>query len=179
MLLYNQVKNQEIIKLKKFTRLFPDKFREISIIKEHVNKLMLDIGAHRVAIYEFHNGGKNICGVEFIKYSCTYESVNGIKAMQPTMQNRFVSELTFWYPNIMNNKLMKVTNTLEIANHDLSIHQYMVSNEIEQLYMWCIVYKNKPIGLLEVNYKDSRKIDDIKLYAIRDVALIVSSLMRK
>ncbi len=50
---------------------------------ENANKIQIQLyhllqnfGAERVSIYEFHNGGKNLAGVEFKKCSNTYEAVS-------------------------------------------------------------------------------------------------------
>ena len=59
--------------------------------------LLQVFGADRISIFEFHNGGKNLAGVEFKKCSNTYEAVSlEIKPNQKELQNLPLSLNPMW-----------------------------------------------------------------------------------
>lgn len=58
-----------------------------SKINQIINEEMIRSGANVVVILQYHNGGKNVNGVDFIKMSCTHESVYGVPSMMITYKD--------------------------------------------------------------------------------------------
>ena len=71
---------------------------------ENSNKIQIQLyhmlqnfGADRISIYEYHNGGKNLAGVEFKKCSNMYEAVAlEVKPNIKEMQNLPLSINPLW-----------------------------------------------------------------------------------
>ncbi len=47
-----------------------------SQIRTSLDRLLLRTGASRAFVFEFHNGGTNICGLPFLRMTNTYESLS-------------------------------------------------------------------------------------------------------
>lgn len=67
-------------------------------IQEFLESIREKLNLDRVAIYQFHNGGKFFNGIAMKKFSLTYESISpGIARIKEDTQNVFVTE----HPNLM------------------------------------------------------------------------------
>ena len=80
----------------------------------------------RVAIYQFHNGGKFFNGIAMKKFSLTYESISpGIARIKEDAQNVFVTE----HPNLM--KHMNTKDFFFVDADDIAL-DYMRTKIEEQ-----------------------------------------------
>lgn len=134
----------------------PEKFINYA---ENSNKIRIQIyhllqvfDADRVSIFEFHNGGKNLAGVEFKKCSNTFEAVSlEIKPIMKEMQNLPLNMNPLW------NKILATREDIIIPYseklEDSFFKSYLENQCIKSYYSTILQdYDNSPIGFMSVEY---------------------------
>lgn len=152
---------------------------------ENANKIQIQLyhllqnfGAERVSIYEFHNGGKNLAGVEFKKCSNTYEAVSlETKPMIKELQNLPLSINPLW------NKILSLRDDIIIPSveklEDTFLKAYLESQSIKTYYSTILQdYDNTPIGFITMEYyHNTRELDEDQLYEFNEIAIKISVLI--
>jgi hypothetical protein len=152
---------------------------------ENANKIQIQLyhilqnfGANRVSIYEFHNGGTNLQGVEFKKCSNTYEAVAlETKPIIKEMQNLPLSMNPLW------SKLLATRDNIEIPSveglNDVFLKNYLEAQSIKTLYSLLLSdYDNSPIGFITLEYyRTSRILTDDEFDEINDISNKIAVLI--
>lgn len=152
---------------------------------ENANKIQIQLyhllqnfGAERISIYEFHNGGKNLAGVEFKKCSNTYEAVSlETKPIIKEMQNLPLSINPLW------SKILATRDDIQIPSienlQDTFLKGYLETQSIKTYYSTILQdYDNSPIGFMSLEYyKSSRKLTQDQLDEFNDIAIKISVLI--
>lgn len=114
--------------------------------------LLQVFGADRISIFEFHNGGKNLAGVEFKKCSNTYEAVSlEIKPNQKELQNLPLSLNPMWNKILGTRENIIISDTSQLE--DSFLKSYLDSQQIKAYYSTILEdYDNTPIGFINVEY---------------------------
>jgi hypothetical protein len=140
--------------------------------------LLQNYGAERVSIYEFHNGGRNLAGIEFKKCSNTYEAVSlEIKPIIKEMQNLPLSINPLW------NKILVTRGDIEIPSvenlQDTFLKAYLETQSIKTYYSTILLdYDNSPIGFITLEYyKNSKELTKEQLDEFNDIAIKISVLI--
>ena len=131
---------------------------------ENANKIQIQMyhllqifDSERISIYEFHNGGKNLAGIEFKKCSNTYEAVSlETKPIIKEMQNMPLSINPLW------NRILSTREEIYIPVvtnlNDEFLKDYLISLGIKTYYSTILEdYDNTPIGLITMEYYDHVK----------------------
>lgn len=154
---------------------------------ENSNKIQIQLyhmlqnfGADRISIYEYHNGGKNLAGVEFKKCSNMYEAVAlEVKPNIKEMQNLPLSINPLW------NKILATRTELIIPSteklQDSFLKGYLESQSIHAYYATILQdYDNTPVGFITIEYyKNSKQLTQEQLDEFYDMSLKISVLMLK
>lgn len=152
---------------------------------ENANKIQIQLyhllqnfGAERISIYEFHNGGKNLAGIEFKKCSNTYEAVSlEIKPIIKEMQNLPLSINPIW------NKILSTREDVNIPSvknlEDIYLKTYLESQCIKTYYSTILQdYDNTPIGFMTMEYyHSSMELTEEQLYEFNEIAIKISVLI--
>jgi len=152
---------------------------------ENANKIQIQLyhilqsfGANRVSIYEFHNGGKNLAGVEFKKCSNTYEAVAlDIKPIIKEMQNLPLSMNPLWSKLLATKEDIMITSVSDLK--DLFLKQYLETQSIKSLYSTLLSdYDNSPIGFITLEYyKISRELTEDQKDELNDISNKIAVLI--
>lgn len=152
---------------------------------ENTNKIQIQLyhilqnfGANRVSIYEFHNGGKNLAGVEFKKCSNTYEAVAlDIKPIIKEMQNLPLGMNPLWTKLLAQKEDIVIPSVEELQ--DSFMKNYLEAQSMMSLYSSLLSdYDNSPLGFISVEYyKASRKLSDDELDELNDISNKISVLI--
>lgn len=114
------------------------------------------LGADRVQVYDFHNGGHYANGRSSLKTSCTYEVVRaGIKATQQHLQAVPLSCISHFTRKLLNDNTFDVTNLEDLK--DTMPSTYNLKKELGVKSFYDVILNNKegePIGFLGVQYVD-------------------------
>lgn len=152
---------------------------------ENANKIQIQLyhilqtfGSDRVSIYEFHNGGKNLAGVEFKKCSNTYEAVElETKPIIKEMQNLPLSINPLW------SRILATRTDIQIpvvANlEDTFLRSYLETQSIKTYYSRILLdYDNTPIGFISLEYyKNTKLLRDQQLDEFNGIAIKISVLI--
>lgn len=152
---------------------------------ENANKIQIQLyhllqnfGAERISIYEFHNGGKNLAGVEFKKCSNTYEAVSlETKPIIKEMQNLPLSINPLW------SKILATRDDIEIPSveklEDTFLKGYLETQSIKAYYSTILQdYDNSPIGFMVLEYyKNSKSLTRDQLDEFNDIGIKISVLI--
>jgi hypothetical protein len=140
--------------------------------------LLQNFGAERVSIYEYHNGGKNLAGVEFKKCSNTYEAVSlETKPIIKEMQNLPLSINPIW------NKILATRDDIIVPSvenlEDPFLKTYLQSQSIKTYYATILQdYDNTPIGFITMEYyHSSRALNDDEFKEFNEIAIKSSVLI--
>lgn len=152
---------------------------------ENANKIQIQLyhilqtfNADRVSIYEFHNGGKNLAGIEFKKCSNTYEAVElETKPIIKEMQNLPLSMNPLW------SKVLATRDDIVIPNvdnlEDTFLKVYLETQSIKTYYSSILLdYGNSPIGFITLEYyKNARELVQDELTEFNEIAIKISVLI--
>lgn len=152
---------------------------------ENANKIQIQLyhllqnfGADRVSIYEYHNGGKNLAGVEFKKCSNTYEAVElETKPIIKEMQNLPLSMNPLWSKILATKKDIEIPNVANLQ--DTFMKTYLETQSIKTYYSSILLdYDNSPVGFISMEYyKVSRELTQDELDEFNDIAIKISVLI--
>lgn len=152
---------------------------------ENANKIQIQLyhllqnfGAERVSIYEFHNGGKNLAGVEFKKCSNTYEAVSlETKPIIKELQNLPLSINPLW------SKILSTREDIDISNvnqlDDTFLKTYLETQSIKAYYSTIMQdYDNTPIGFITLEYYHyPKELTDAQFVEFNEIAIKISVLI--
>ncbi len=159
-----------------------NKFRDYA---ENANKIQIllyhilrSFNADRVSIYEFHNGGKNLQGIEFKKTSNTYEAVElEIKPIIKEMQNLPISINPLWSKLLANRLAIKVSSVNSLT--DVFLKSYLEAQSIKTYYSMLLVdYDSSPIGFISLEfYNDERILTEQEFNEFENISIKISTLI--
>lgn len=158
------------------------KFNEYA---ENANQIQIQLyhllgsyNCERVSIYEYHNGGKNLAGVEFKKCSNTYEAVSlETKPIIKGMQNLPLSINPIW------SRILALRTDLSISDvktlNDDFLRIYLQSQDIKSYYSILLQdYANYPIGFITLEYyNNSVNLTQQQLDTFNEIAIKMSVLI--
>ncbi len=152
---------------------------------ENANKIQIQLyhllqnfGAERISIYEFHNGGKNLAGVEFKKCSNTYEAVSlETKPIIKEMQNLPLSINPLWSKILSTRGEIKIPSVENLE--DTFLKGYLEIQSIKTYYSTILRdYDNSPIGFISLEYyKNSKELTEEQFDQFYDIAIKISVLI--
>jgi hypothetical protein len=97
-----------------------DDIGEMVYIHEFIEELRIEYSLDRVAICQFHNGGKFLNGRSIKKFSMTYETTAaGIEKIKRRYQNVLVSEFPKMFAAILKTNFMIVSDSNDYEFPDL------------------------------------------------------------
>lgn len=139
-------------KIKKQVTLTEEISSRMDMIKEY-------IGADRVQIYDFHNGGHYANGRSALKTSCTFESVRaGIKPMQTILQAVPLSCIAKYISNLLNNGGVEIKDITDIRTTMPGAYGWKYAQNVKSFYDIILTNKeSEPIGFLEVQFCNSNE----------------------
>lgn len=160
-----------------------DKFaKSANKIQQLTYYLLNEIEAERISIFEYHNGGKTITGVDFKKCSNTYEAVElGIESKYRDYQNIPISTNVLWNKLLLDKKPISIYDISELKETDNSIYIFLSSQGIQSYYSRLILdYDNKPIGFLVITYYTNKvRLEEEHLKVINDATITIAGLINK
>jgi len=154
---------------------YAENANKIQILLYHI---LRSFNADRVSIYEFHNGGKNLQGIEFKKTSNTYEAVElEIKPTIKEMQNLPISINPLWSKLLVTRTPIKVSSVNSLGDDFLK--SYLEAQSIKTYYSMLLVdYDSSPIGFISLEfYNDERILTDQEFNEFENISIKISTLI--
>jgi len=144
--------------------------------------LLNELEADRISIFEYHNGGKTITGVDFQKCSNTYEAVElGIEPKYKDYQNIPISTNFLWSKLLVDKKSISICDIEDLKDKDYTIFTNLKSQQIQSYYSRLILdYDNKPLGFIVITYYNNKIVlTDEQLKIINDTTISIGGLINK
>lgn len=121
-----------------------------------------DLKCSRIMIVRYHNGGRDMNSVSFLKLSVTNECVNyGYKPVMSEFQNQFRSILGYPVNEIEKTGHSYVTNIEDIKNFDIGTYELLKSRGVRAYYAHSITNTtNYVIGNILVTYNTDNSVEE-------------------
>ena len=140
--------------------------------------ILQNYGAERVSIYEFHNGGKNLAGVEFKKCSNTYEAVSlETKPIIKEMQNLPLGVNPLWSRILVTRSDIRIPSVENLE--DTFLKAYLNTQSLKTYYSSILQdYDNTPIGFITLEYyHKAKELTLEQLEEFNEIAIKISVLI--
>lgn len=115
----------------------------------------------RVSLVRFHNGGRDMNGLSFLKMSMTNECPGpGFASIMPDFQNLFRSFFSYWCECLINTGKCYIDNIEILKEKDTTMYEYFLSRNVQAIYG--IAIKNNDgsiIGFISIEFIDKSKVD--------------------
>jgi len=100
-----------------------------------LQKAVSDLNCGRIMVVRYHNGGKDMNSVSFLKLSVTNESVNyGYTPVMSEFQNQFRSIVGYPVSQIEKTGHSYVTNLEDIKEYDIGTYELLKSRNVRSYY---------------------------------------------
>lgn len=136
----------------------PKKYDENVIIDREINDVLTrlkdSLNPSRAYLVTFHNGGKDLSGLSFLKMSMRNEVTGpSIKPMQSEFQNVFRNTLSYWCNELAEKGFCYVDDYKVLEQVDRSFYDFMDSRGVTSLYGKAIMsHDNHIIGFVGIEY---------------------------
>lgn len=143
----------------------PKKYDENIAIDKEINSILLKLKSSlnpaRAYLVTFHNGGKDLSGLSFLKMSMRNEvTAAGIKPLQSEFQNVFRNTLSYWCNELAENGICFVENYEDMEKIDASFYDFMSTRGVNSIYGIAVKsYDNHIIGFIGVEYINKPEVD--------------------
>ena len=155
--------------------------KEDSEIITKLENIKDEIGADRVSVFSFHNGGEYYSGKSMQKLSCSYEVVRpGVSRTQLEMQNIPVSACLTTLQPLMENREFHCYDVEK--NYPESACKYkLLENGVKSTYQYAIFDLNKKaIGVLRSDFVlDKEELSDDAHKSLKYTAIKLSGYLLK
>lgn len=151
-------------------------------IQQLIYHMLNELESDRISIFEYHNGGKTLTGVDFRKCSNTYEATQlGIQGRYKDYQNIPISTDFLWNKLLLDKEPINIPDIEILKDTDRSTYTILRSQYIKSYYSNLILdYDNKPMGFIVVTYYLKKTdLDDAQLKLINDTTINIAGLLNK
>lgn len=132
-----------------------------SKINACLKKTQQKTNASRVALVRFHNGGRDMNGLSFLKMSMTNECPGpGFTGIMPDFQNLFRSFFSYWCECLIKEGKCYINDIEELKDKDTTMYEYFLSRNVQAIYGIAIKNnENSIIGYIVIEFIDKNKVD--------------------
>ena len=141
----NQMMTEKIVKEVTSHTITPEENVALSLIEEQINtclkRVLEKCNASRVGLVRFHNGGRDMNRLSFLKMSLTNEVIKtGLKPLQPEFQNMFRSFFHYWCGELNDSGHCYIDNVEDLIEKDPSMYEFLKSrrNKFNVRSSYCI-----------------------------------------
>ena len=117
-------------------------------------QILKDTGANRVALFRYHNGGKDYNGRSFLRMSMTNETVSGgTLPIQQQSQNLFRSMFFGLIHSLDDNGYDYINDVEDIQKTDAGFYHYLTDFGIRSKYSFALYNSHKTIiGFITIDF---------------------------
>lgn len=142
----------------------PKKYEETVSIDKDIDEILCKLRdttkSSRTFLVTFHNGGKDLSGLSFLKMSMRNEvCAEGIKSIQSEFQNIFRSNMAYWCNELTDKGYCYIDNIEDLKNVDNCLYDFLSIRNIKSKYG--IAVNNNDghiIGFLCTEYVSEREV---------------------
>ena len=136
-----------------------DKLMKVSSqIDNILQEILMETGASRACLVQYHNGVKGINKQSFLKMSMTNEQVQlGIKPMISDFKEQFRSVLSYFVNEIQDTGFCYIDDAESLKEVDSSMYEFLKARNIQAKYGCAIRKDDIIIGFICIEYTDKYK----------------------
>lgn len=152
------------------------------VINKELKDLLVEVNASRVALIQYHNGGRSANKQSFLKMSCTNEQFRiEEEPLMTELKDQFRALFSEAIDKIDKNGFFYVEHLNDIKNVDNGMYRFMEDRGDEQAFHYAIHNQEKMvIGFLLIIYSSRTEVrktsSEIEPY-IKSVAKILENLL--
>lgn len=152
------------------------------VINTYLQNIVVDTGANRAMVTRYHNGGRDMAAVPFLKMSVTNEIVNvGNKPYISQLQNQFRSMLMMVRDALDAEGECYISSAKDIKESDVGTYEFLRAYGIRSAYFTALKNQNNyTIGFVVVFFNETNSchenIDKID-HILQDKAKQISALL--
>jgi len=127
-----------------------------------LQKAISDLQCGRIMVVRYHNGGKDMNSISFLKLSVSNECVNhGYKPVMGEFQNQFRSIVGYPVNQIEKTGHSYVTNLEDIKTYDIGTYELLKSKNVRSYYAHSLTNTTGyVIGAVLILYHNDNKIEE-------------------
>lgn len=115
---------------------WPKTIEKNSIVHQLLYKALYEFKWDRAYIFEYHNWGHSISGIDFLKCSNTFEVVNeNVQQHQKDLQNLPIGMFAFWNIQILKKQTICYPDIEELKNYDVWAYQILKQQGIKSIFI--------------------------------------------
>jgi len=135
----------------------PTQVKASTTVNKQLGEAMVQSGASRVYVFQFHNGITFYTGQHAQRFSCTYEMVaEGISREAENLQNLQVSLFSWWINEVLSGR-MTYYDIEDMADYTSRIT--LQQQGIKSIICRPLIHKGKVVGIVGMDFVGSS--DDI------------------
>ena len=135
----------------------PTQVKASTTVNKQLGEAMVQSGASRVYVFQFHNGITFYTGQHAQRFSCTYEMVaEGISREAENLQNLQVSLFSWWINEVLSGR-MTYYDIEDMADYTSRIT--LQQQGIKSIICRPLIHKGKVVGIVGMDFVGSN--DDI------------------
>lgn len=173
-----------IDKIENTTHLTAEQESLQSVIEQKIDvvleKLRDKTNAGRAVLIRYHNGGKDLVGNSFLRFSCTNEKVaNGIKSGLPDLKNQFRSLIGPLYEHLKENDSYNFENVEKLKEEGhITMYEFFKSrNILSSCAMPIRTKKGYNIGYIAIEYLGETKKEEVVRVALNEAREEIATLL--
>lgn len=139
-----------------------NKLTKISNEIDHIlQQILIETGASRVSLVQYHNGGKGINKQSFLKMSITNEQVQlGVKPFMSDFKDQFRNVLAYFVKELDSKGFCYIEDCGLLKTVDTSMYEFLTSRDIQAKFGIAVHDINhNVIGFICSEYLDKTKVD--------------------
>ena len=131
-------------------------------ITSFLQTAVTDLGSSRAFLARYHNGGKDMNSVSFLKVSVTNEAVNrGYKMVMGDFQNQFRAMVGYPISQIDRTGHCIISTIEEIKDVDIGTYELLKARKVRSFYCHKVTNKDGyPVGALCILYNEDNEVKE-------------------
>ena len=130
-------------------------------INDCLKRVLVKTNACRVALVRFHNGGRDMNGLSFLKMSMTNEETAlGISPLMPEFQNMFRSFFSYLCEQLVTEGHCYIDDVEKLKELDTTMYDYLKTRGVQATYSIPIVNnQDTVVGFIYISFMSKSKVD--------------------
>ncbi len=130
-------------------------------INDCLKRVLNKTESSRVCLVRFHNGGRDMNGLSFLKMSMTNESVRlGLSPLMPEFQNMFRSFFSYLCEKLIDEGHCYIDDISILKDVDTTMYEFLFSRDIQSIYSIPISNKNGTvIGFIYLECSNNTRVN--------------------
>ena len=132
------------------------------LINEYLQQAIKETDSSRAMVVRYHNGGKDMAAISFLKMSVTNEVVNiGYKPVIQDFQNQFRSMLNIVCRQLAETGESYIPTLETIKTQDVGTYEFLKNRGVRAMYSKALRNQNNyVIGFITVTFMEDNKIEE-------------------